>query len=388
MNKVLYLECFAGAAGDMLVSALIDLGFAPERLEELLDMLHLENAGIKVNHVMRGAIHATLLSVESGDEQPHRHWTHIDALLADSSLPPEVKKNARRVFRRLAEAEGAVHGHSPETIHFHEVGAVDAIVDITGFCLGLYDLGITRLISSPLPLGAGETQSAHGIIPLPAPATVKLLADVPVYAYPKPVETVTPTGAALIATLAESFGPIPSMVLRGVGYGAGTRVDPDGPPNVVRALLGEDESQPETTERTVVIEANIDDMSPEYYEPLIDALEQAGALDVTLIPVIMKRGRPGVLLQVTAQQSALDFLLETTFTHSTTLGVRYYATERAVCERRVETVQTPHGPVRIKHAYYKGKEVGAKPEYKDLLALGLPIQEALAAVREARAKKD
>jgi len=148
MNKVLYLECFAGAAGDMLVSALIDLGFAPERLEELLDMLHLENAGIKVNHVMRGAIHATLLSVESGDEQPHRHWTHIDALLADSSLPPEVKKNARRVFRRLAEAEGAVHGHSPETIHFHEVGAVDAIVDITGFCLGLYDLGITRLIRS------------------------------------------------------------------------------------------------------------------------------------------------------------------------------------------------------------------------------------------------
>ncbi len=299
MSKILFLDCFAGAAGDMLVGALIDLGFDPARLNTLIDMLGLQNATTRVDRVMRSAIHAPLLIVEASDDQPHRHWTDIDAMLASSELPDPVKKNARRVFRRLAEAEGAVHGHAPEKIHFHEVGAIDAIVDIAGFCLGLHDLGVKRIVSSPLPLGAGETHCDHGIIPLPAPATVKLLADVPVYAYPQPVETVTPTGAALISTLADSFGPLPSMTLCRVGYGAGTRNDPHGPPNVVRALLGEDAALPETTEQTFVIEANIDDMNPEYYEPLTRALEAAGALDVTLIPIIMKRGRPGVLLQVT-----------------------------------------------------------------------------------------
>lgn len=385
-DKILYLDCFAGAAGDMLVGALIDLGLPLERLRDMLGGLGFSDVRLDVQRVKRGAIDAPLLQVEAPPEQPHRHWSDIDALLAAASLPAPVRDDARRVFGRLAEAEGAVHGHAPEKVHFHEVGAVDAIVDIVGFCFGIHELGITRIIASPLPLGHGETQSAHGRIPLPAPATVKLLAGVPVTAYPKDVETVTPTGAALISTLASSYGRVPSMTLRQVGYGAGTRVDPDGPPNVVRALLGDDIALPETAETTYVIEANIDDMSPEYFEPLAKQLEAAGALDVTLIPCVMKRGRPGVLLQVTCQQSTLDGLIEATFVHSTTLGLRYYATQRAACERRIETVETPFGPVRVKHASYRGRYVGGKPEYVDLAQSGLPIAEALRLFHEAAKK--
>jgi len=308
-------------------------------------------------------------------------------MLAASSLPARAKENARKVFRRLAEAEAHVHGHEPETVHFHEVGAVDAIMDIAGFCLAIERMSIDRIVCSPLPLGAGQIQTAHGMLPLPAPATAILLAGAEVYAYPLPVETVTPTGAAIISTLAEGFGPLPSMVLRGVGYGAGTRVDAAGPPNVLRALLGEDRPLPETAEPTYVIEANIDDMNPEYFAPLAQRLEAAGALDVTLIPCTMKHGRPGVLLKIVGVQSQLDELIAATFTHSTTLGLRYYRTERAACERKVETVETEYGPVRVKHAYYQGALVNSKPEYADLLKLGVPLPLAQAAAFKAMGKK-
>jgi pyridinium-3,5-bisthiocarboxylic acid mononucleotide nickel chelatase len=387
MARLLYLDCFAGAAGDMLLGALIDLGFDPTHLNDMLAALKLPDASVSVERVMRGAISAPLLKVHADHDQPHRHWTDIDAMLAAADLPAPVVADARRIFRRLAEAEATIHGHKPETVHFHEVGAIDAIVDITGFCLGLHELRIDTIVSAPLPLGSGQTRCEHGIIPLPAPATVALLKDAPVTAYPKPVETVTPTGAAIISTLAASYGPLPPLTLQGVGYGAGTRVDPDGPPNVVRALLGLDEALPENAETTYVIEANIDDMNPEFYEPLAAALEKAGALDVTLIPCIMKRGRPGVLLQITCAQSAVDALIEQTFTHSSTLGLRFYPTRRAVCERTFETVETAFGPVVLKLAHYQGKQVGAKPEYKDLAASGLPMPEALRQLQEALAKK-
>jgi uncharacterized protein (TIGR00299 family) protein len=280
-----------------------------------------------------------------------------------------------------------VHGCALEHVHFHEVGAVDSILDIVGFCLGLHELAIDKIVCSPLPLGQGQTRSAHGTIPLPAPATVVLLGGAPVYAYAQPVETVTPTGAALISTLVSAYGGVPTMRLRRVGYGAGTRVDPDGPPNVVRALLGDEQSLPETAETTFVVEANIDDMNPEYYEPLGKRLEEAGALDVSLLPAIMKRGRPGVWLAVVCPHSALERVIEAVFVHSTTLGLRYFPTARAVCERRVETVNTSFGPVRIKHAYYQGKLVHSKPEYADLAGSGLPIAEALRIVEQELAKR-
>ncbi len=382
MAKLLYLDCFAGAAGDMLLGALLDLGTDAALISGLPARLGLSGARVEITPVIRGAIQARLVQVTAAADQPHRHWDEIDALLAAADLPPAVKDKSRRVFRRLAEAEGQVHGIAPEQVHFHEVGAVDALIDIVGVCMLLDHLGVTRVVCSPLPLGRGTVQCAHGMLPLPAPATVALLAGAPVYAHPIEGETVTPTGAALVSTLAATFGPLPAMVLERVGYGAGTRHDPAAPPNVVRALLGADTALPETAETTYVIEANIDDMNPEYYEPLAKRLEEAGALDVTLVPCVMKRGRPGVLLNVVCPQSRLEAAIEAVFVHSTTLGLRYYSTQRAACERRIETIETPHGKVRVKHAYYQGRLVHSKPEYADLLALGLPLTAAEALVRE------
>jgi len=387
MGNVLYLDCFSGAAGDMLLGALLELLGQPSALNNLPSLLGLNDARIQFAPVMRGGICAQAVTITADDKQPPRDWRDIDRLLVESTLTPEVKDNARRVFRRLAEAEAKVHGVRPEDVHFHEVGAVDAIIDIVGVCQLLHLLKIHRLVCSPLPLGRGTVRTAHGLLPLPAPATVALLGDAPVYAHPRDVETVTPTGAALIATLADGFGPAPPMILRRVGYGAGSRNDEDGPPNVLRALLGDDAALPETAETTYVIEANIDDMNPEYYEPLSKRLEENGALDVTLIPCVMKHGRPGILLKVICAQSRLEALIEAVFVHSTTLGLRYHSTQRAACERRIEIVETPRGKVRIKHAYYRDRLVHSKPEYADLVALGLPMNEAEALVRAELAKK-
>jgi hypothetical protein len=387
MSNVLYLDCFAGVAGDMLLGALLDLLGPSHVLEELPARLDLDDVQVHSAPVVRGGLEAQAVSVLAHEDQPHRDWRDIDQMLADADLPPGVKTNARRVFRRLAEAEADVHGMLPEDVHFHEVGAVDAIIDIVGCCVLLHELQAHRVVCSPLPLGRGSVRTAHGVLPLPAPATVALLGDAPVYAHPQDVETVTPTGAALIATLADAFGPLPPMILRRVGYGAGTRINENGPPNVVRAMFGEDVALPETAETTFVIEANIDDMNPEHYEPLTKHLEESGALDVTLIPCVMKRGRPGVLLKVVCTQSALEKNIETIFVHSTTLGLRYHATQRAACERRLETIETSRGQVRIKHAYYRGRLVHSKPEYADLVKLGLSMNEAEALVREELAKK-
>jgi uncharacterized protein (TIGR00299 family) protein len=384
-GRILYLDCFAGAAGDMLLAALIDLGFDGAKLAALPELLALGEVKIGWERVHRGAIAAPLMRIEAAAAPPHRRWSDIDRLLAESTLPAPVKDPARCVFRRLGEAEAKVHGCELDHVHFHEVGAVDAIIDVVGCCLGLHELGIERIVCSPLPLGRGQTLSAHGVIPLPAPATVALLGDAPVTGYPLDVETVTPTAAALISTLAAGYGAPPAMTLRRIGYGAGSREDHGGPPNVVRLLLGDDVSLPETAETTFVVEANIDDMNPEYYEPLAKRLEEAGALDVTLVPCIMKRGRPGVLLKVVCPRSALQPVIDAAFTHSTTLGLRYHATERAACERRIETIETPFGPVRIKHAYHQGRLVHSKPEYADLAKSGLPIAEALRLLDEARA---
>jgi uncharacterized protein (TIGR00299 family) protein len=387
MGRVLYLDCFAGAAGDMLVGALVDLGFSAAELSALPAALSLPGVTVTVDRVLRGALAGRLVNVAAATDHPHRAWSEIDARIAAAALPESVKEKARAVFRRLGEAEAAIHNEPLDHVHFHEVGAVDALIDIVGFCLGLDRLGVDAIVCSPLPLGRGQVNSAHGLLPLPAPATVALLAGAPVYEFPLPGETVTPTGAALISTLAASFGAAPAMVLRGVGYGAGTRNDPAGPPNVVRAMLGDDRRLPETAETTYTIEANIDDMNPEHYEPLAKNLEEAGALDVTLIPCIMKRGRPGVLLLVVCPQSALHRCIEAVFTHSTTLGLRYRPAERAACERRLETVETSFGPVRVKHAYYQGRLVHSKPEYADLLKSGLPLPEAVRLFEEARREK-
>jgi len=376
MARILYLDCFAGVAGDMLLGALVDLGCRVALFKDLLEALPIDDVQIEIDTVMRGPLQAQLVSVTASTDQPYRQWTDIDAMLKKSRVPDKAKARARQVFRRLAEAEGAVHGHSADTVHFHEVGAIDSIVDIVGACWALEELKIDRLICSPLPLGYGTLSMAHGNLPLPAPATVELLQGFPVRPFDQPVETVTPTGAALLTTLADSFGLLPPMKIAGVGYGAGTRINASGPPNVVRAILGEDEALPETAETTYNIETNIDDMNPEHYGPLAQRLEEAGAVDVTLVPCFMKHQRPGVLLKVLCPQSALEAVIEAIFVHSTTLGLRYFPSARAVCERKIETVKTDFGPVRIKRAFYMGREVHAKPEFADLLRSGLPLGEA------------
>ncbi|MCL4506519.1 MAG: nickel pincer cofactor biosynthesis protein LarC [Chloroflexi bacterium] len=444
--KTLYLDCFAGISGDMTVGALIDVGLDPRLLEHELDKLHLPGYRLEVARVDKRGLQATQFKViltDSGQEhladhpsepehehdhdthhhhaheheddaiQPHQHTeiahehrslTDILNLIARSDLSDSVKDRASRIFRRLGEAEAGIHGVPVDEVHFHEVGAVDAIVDIVSSVIGIEQLGIQRIVASPLHLGTGFVRMSHGLYPIPAPATALLTAGVPVYTTEAKGELVTPTGAAIVTTLADSFGPMPAQRILKVGYGAGSK-DRDFP-NVLRAYLGISDEQPslavraprdphpeqhqtpETasgyhTGRAIVIEANIDDMNPQFYEALLDQLLAAGALDVVLLPVQMKKQRPGTLLQVIADPASVDALLQILFRESTTIGARSYEVIRYMLQREVRTVQTTYGAVRVKVARLGNDTVNQAPEYEDcrLLSLqhGVPIKVIYAA---------
>lgn len=374
-QAIAYLDMPSGISGDMLLGCLVDAGWPIEGLIAAIEALHLPSASWQVaaERVMRGPLAATLVHVDAPEERHHRHLSDIRALLGASELPARIVTQAVEVFTRLAAAEAKVHGADIESIHFHEVGALDAIVDVVGVCAGLHALGIGALYAGALPLGNGWVTTAHGKLPLPAPATLELLAlaGAPTRPAPGPGELVTPTGAALVCALA-TFAQ-PAMALRRIGCGAGQKEF--AWPNVARLWLGAADvahaagARPSHLPEMVQLETNIDDMNPELYGPLVQRLLAAGAADVWLTPIYMKKGRPGtlvgVLVPVALEATLARLLLEET----TTLGVRAHRVYRTEAARRVGTVDTRYGPVRVKLKQIDGAVRGVKPEHDDCVQL-------------------
>jgi uncharacterized protein (TIGR00299 family) protein len=378
--RICYLDAFSGISGDMLVGALADAGADTAALIEALAALGM-GASYRFEKTKRHGIGATKFHVECGEQHAHRHLSHILEKIGQSALPERVKQNAAAVFQRLGEAEARVHGVPIERVHFHEVGAVDSISDILGACLGFAMLGVEAIHCSPINLGSGTVQTAHGALPVPAPATAALLEGKPVYVRGPAVELTTPTGAAIATTLAVSFGPLPPMRISAIGYGAGER-DFAEHANVLRVMIGEASGASEAT-TVSVIEANIDDSSPEVLGYSMERLLEGGALDVTLSPIFMKKNRPGTLVRAIARPEDQERLAALLFAETSTLGLRIYPAERRVQARRTVEVQTPHGRVRVKVS----EEGHFAPEYEDCrrlaLETGVPLKLVLAAANYA-----
>jgi len=364
--KIAYFDCFAGISGDMTLGALIGVGADPERLREGLAGLGVGGFSIEVGKKMTGPIEATDVRVVLDDHHHHHHRRLHDILemIRGANLSDRVKQTAERIFRRLAEAEGKVHGSSPEEVHFHEVGAVDAIVDIVGAAICLEMLGWPKVVASPMPTFHGYAKGSHGIFPLPAPATAEILRGVPWRKLDIEGELVTPTGAAIIREIAEGFGPLPAMTVEGIGYGAGK--SDFGIPNALRVMIGEEATTPgDSAECVTVIETNIDDLNPQFYEIAIERLFAAGALDVFLTPIQMKKNRPGTLLSVICDPDLTEAVAAVILAETSTFGVRISQWERLCLDRRWEEVVTKFGVIRIKIGERDGKEITASPEYED-----------------------
>ena len=360
--NIAYFDCFSGVSGDMALGALIDLGVPIEALTAGMKQLPLDNWSIETRRERRGAIEGMRVIISAG-EQPHRTFSDIQTIFNESGLDPRVREKSLAIFERIADAEGHVHGVPSHHVHFHEVGAVDSILDIAGVAFCLEYLKVEKIYSSPVPLGRGFVKTEHGTIPLPAPATSILLSGVPVYGLPVEREFVTPTGAAIIATLAEAYGPIPKMTLLKTGYGAGTNPAGD-PPNLLRIWLGQ-EKAPFIARDLIIIEANIDDMNPEFYNYVSGKLFALGALDVSLIAVQMKKNRPGVLLRVLIEPSMETAAAEMIFSETSTLGIRVQDVKRIEIPREEKTVSTVFGQCKVKLAHLPNGSERLIPEYEE-----------------------
>ncbi len=405
--KTIYFDCFAGAAGDMLVGALIDVGLDFKALEGELAKLELDGYSLSSDSILKQGVTSQKFRVNiiqnSHDHhhgEGHSHGAHhhgrsygrIREILEKAPISETPKNRAISAFHRLGVVEAGIHGVELGEIHFHEVGAIDSIIDVTGYFLGLHMLGIERVAASPLPVGSGFVHCAHGRMPVPAPATAKLLEGVPVAESSLEGEVLTPTGALLLAESAEFFGPVPEMTITRVGYGAGDKDQPDTP-NVVRAFLGNSEASTEGDGPPTVIcvlEANIDDMNPELFPHVIEGALKAGALDAFSIPVTGKKGRPAQLLTILSPLAKQDALTRFLFRETSTLGVRRRTTGRAVAVREWMEVELPWGVVRVKKGTFEGALTNLAPEYEDCRRLaeenGVPlkgvIEAALARARE------
>ena len=423
MSKILYVDCFSGASGDMLLGALLDAGAPFDELARVVESLDLDGVSIARERVDRSGIGATKFRVAVGGAPPdprhdqqhdqrqpdHHHHDHTDhdhhhhehrhdaaggrhhhhrglseitAIVGRAALSAAARTRAAGLFRRLAEVEAGIHGVPVEEVHLHEVGAIDSIVDITLAVAAMEWLAPARVVASPLNVGSGTVVCEHGELPVPAPATVELLAGVPIYAKGPPVELVTPTGALLVTAYADAYGPLPPMRVERIGYGAGDR-DLPASPNVLRALVGEADELPAeaaASERVVVLECEIDDMNPQLYGVLMERLTEAGAFDVFYAPIQMKKNRPGTLVTVVAPPARREALAGVLFAESTTIGVRVTETARERLDREVVTVESPIGPVRVKVARRGGAVVNAAPEFEDCARLaaerGLPVKAA------------
>ena len=417
MSRIAYFDCASGASGDMVLGALVDLGLPLDRLRAELAKLPLTGYRLDARKVERAGIQATKVHVvvegeikTAGDghghadvdehdhahdhdhdhdhapvAHPHRGLREILHMIETSGLDAGVKERSSVLFRRLGEAEASVHGIDVEKVTFHEVGAVDSIVDVVGAVIGLGWLDVDRFLASPLNVGSGTVKIAHGVYPVPPPATLQLVSGVPVYGKGRG-ELLTPTGALLVTAHATGYGPLPSLRPEGVGYGAGTK-DTPGRPNVLRLIVGEEVAGDGEGHRVTVIEAEMDDMSPQLFGPLLDRLLATGALDAFYTPVQMKKGRPGVLLTVITERERRTAIEELLFAETTTLGVRWQEWERTVLERESIPVETEFGSVSVKVGKREGRVYNVQPEFDDCLTLARaasrPVKEVWAAALSA-----
>jgi uncharacterized protein (TIGR00299 family) protein len=382
--RIAYFDCFSGISGDMILGALLDAGLEVDALRQELDKLPLPGWELQARRTERGGMSATLVEVKVTQRQRERGLAEILDMIDHSHLDEEVVDLSKRAFSRLAEAEAKVHSMEPNQVHFHEVGAADAIVDVVGSVAGLRLLGVKKIFSSPLRLGTGFLQCRHGTLPVPAPATVELLRDVPIQMSEVEAELVTPTGAALLTTLAVAFGSLPCLRLQQVGYGAGQRKLKEIP-NLLRILIGEAQEDL-GQDQALVLETNIDDMSPELFEPLMEVLFAEGALDAHLTPVVMKKGRPAVVLTVLSPGERVGAVSEAIFRHTTTLGIRSYHVHRSKLPRQIRQVKTRWGSLTVKVALYDGVE-RISPEFEDCLRVArqrkVPLWEVYQEVRRS-----
>jgi pyridinium-3,5-bisthiocarboxylic acid mononucleotide nickel chelatase len=388
VGRLAYLDCVGGIAGDMLLAALVDGGAPVEALRSVPRRLGLRGIEIEVVQVERGGLRATHVIVTASEQTSERDAAAVQALVDAADLPERAKRRSLDVFARLASAEGKVHGLPPARVHLHEVGAADALVDVCGSCLLLEELDVDRVACSPLPVARGLVRASHGSLPLPAPATLELLVGAPLEGVDEEVELVTPTGAALVAVLADSFGPLPPLVLDRVGVGAGMR-ELRGRPNVVRVLLGAPAQEPATTPVSL-LETNLDDLVPELIPDAVERCFAAGALDVWTVPAQMKKGRPGVVLSALVRRAGEAAVAAAILEETSALGVRVSRLSRYELEREEQTVQVRGGTVRVKIGRLNSRVVNVSPEHDDCVALarrlGRPVKsvwaEALAAVQQ------
>jgi uncharacterized protein (TIGR00299 family) protein len=362
--RIAYFDCFSGISGDMILGAFLDLGLDLDTLTDYLSKMKLSGYTLVVSREKRGVISGIRLNIQvEEDKQPHRSMVQIRKMIGESKLPGKVKKTSLAILERLARVEGNLHQQSPEDVHFHEIGAVDSIVDMVGACIGLHLLDIEKVVASPLPLGRGFVQSQHGMLPLPAPATLALLKDTPVYDSGQQREMVTPTGAAILTTICSSYGGFPEMSIARVGYGVGLYPE-DHPPNLLRIVLGQTPSEV-VKERLLMVETSIDDMNPEFYGHLMEQLLNVGGLDVNVLPAQMKKNRPGQLLRVLIPEGLRETVLQILFSETTTLGIRIHEVERYSLPRHTIRVQTSFGNLSVKVATNSLGNHVCSPEYDD-----------------------
>ena len=392
--KTLYFDCFAGASGNMILGALIALGVDEEKLVEQLRLLDVAEFEIEISTRDKSGISATHAEVKIPNEKAHRHLHHIEKIINDSRLADSVKKRAVKIFRKLAEAEAKVHGIETEKVHFHEVGALDAIVDVVGACVGFEMLGIEKFYCSKIHVGSGFVNMAHGKFPVPPPAVAELLKNVPIYSTEIVGELITPTGAAIIATVCEEFGQIPEMTIEKTAYGAGTR-NYENFPNVLRLMLGETRDQLRITnyelriedeensigeglrtknKELIVIETNIDDLSPQVLGFVMERAFEIGALDCWFTPIYMKKNRPATMVSILCGEDKKENLIALLYTETSTLGVRVSTVERNCLEREIQKVETEFGEIDVKIAKYKGEIVNAKPEYDQIREVAVKLE--------------
>ena len=366
---IVYFDCFSGISGDMILGSLVDAGVSLQRLKKELSRIPVKGYKLQISKVKRSGFAATKVDVKlqgvRGQGSGVRKFKDIEKIVKDSTLSKEIKQKGLKIFKRLFKAEAKVHGGSFQNVHLHELGAVDCIIDIFGTIVGLDLLGIDEVYASPLNLGSGSVKTAHGILPVPAPAVLELLKGVPVYSSDVPVELTTPTGAVLISSLCSKFITIPGMRISNIGIGAGNR-DIKGYPNVLRLFIGEDSGLVKKSEgeEIRIIETNIDDMNPQVYEYVMDRLFRAGALDVFLTQIIMKKGRPGIKLTVLCDEKKIDIMTEIILKETTSIGLRFYSVQRRTLQRELKTLNSKFGKVRVKLSHMDDIEKSS-PEYED-----------------------
>ena len=387
--RTLYFDCFAGASGDMILGAMVAAGVDPQELKDQLSRLGVSGYEIDFQTVNRAGISATYARVQTAHEHAHRHLSDILKIIYDSQLSGGVKERAAKIFSHLAQAEARVHNEPVERVHFHEVGALDAIIDVVGAGICFELLEVEHFVSSPLNVGSGTIEIEHGRFPVPPPAVTELLKGTPFYSTDVKGELLTPTGAAIITTVCDEFGPLPQMKLEQTGYGAGMR-EYERFPNVLRVMIGQVGIEQQRDERLWMLETNVDDMSPQLFGHVMDLAFHFGALDCYFTPIQMKKNRPGVLLSVLCRKQEREKLMDMLLTETTTLGIRSYEVERRALPRQTVRVETQYGPIDVKVAQMNGHIAKEMPEYEQCrraaVAANVPLRVVEDAARDAFAK--